>query len=57
MSTKFEVNNVTISTLLGYVESCIPSGFEKMTEPDYENFLKLRRIQMAKKVHQFFESL
>lgn len=38
-------------------ESCIPSGFEKMTEPDYENFLKLRRIQMAKKVHQFFESL
>lgn len=38
-------------------ENCIPSGFEQMEEPDYENFLKLRRILMAKKIRQYFDSL
>lgn len=38
-------------------ENCIPSGFEQMTEADYENFLKLRRILMARKIRQYFESL
>ena len=38
-------------------ENCIPSGFEDMTESDYENFLKLRRILMAKKIRQYFDSL
>lgn len=38
-------------------ENCIPSGFKDMTEPDYENFLKIRRQLMAKKVRQYFNDL
>lgn len=38
-------------------ENCIPSGFEDMTELDYENFLKLRRQLMAKKIRAYFNSL
>jgi hypothetical protein len=54
---KFGAINNTDDLKKNMAESCIPSGFEQMTEPDYENFLKLRRILMAKKIRQYFDSL
>lgn len=54
---KFGAINNTDDLKKNMAENCIPSGFEQMTEPDYENFLKLRRILMAKKIRQYFDSL
>lgn len=54
---KFGAINNTDDLKKNMTENCIPSGFEQMTEPDYENFLKLRRILMAKKIRQYFDSL
>ena len=38
-------------------ENCIPESFINMTIDDYEDFLKERRILMAKKIKQFYETL
>lgn len=38
-------------------ENCIPEQFANMTVDDYEEFLRQRRILMAKKVKKYYESL
>ena len=38
-------------------ENCIPEGFINMTVDDYDDFLKQRRVLMAKKIKDFYYSL
>ena len=38
-------------------ENCIPNGFEYMTKDNYQDFLKQRRILMAHKIKEYYESL
>lgn len=40
-----------------FEENCIPEDFDKYTVEDYEEFLKERRILMAKKIEKFYMSL
>ena len=37
--------------------NCIPENFPSMDVNDYTNFLKARRVLMAKKLREYFESL
>ena len=37
--------------------NCIPEGFENMTVENFEQFLKQRRILMAKKIKEYYYSL
>lgn len=37
-------------------ENCIPESFVGMSVGDYESFLKQRRVLMAQKIRQYFES-
>ena len=37
--------------------NCIPESFKDMTIDDYEEFLKLRRILMANKIKEYYNSL
>lgn len=38
-------------------ENCIPSNFSTMDVSNYDDFLKARRVLMAKKLKEYFESL
>lgn len=37
--------------------NCIPEGFDNMTLEDFDEFLKQRRILMAKKIEEYYYSL
>lgn len=37
--------------------NCIPEGFENMTVEDFDEFLKQRRVLMAKKIKEYYYSL
>ena len=37
--------------------NCIPEGFEKMNVDDFDDFLKRRRVLMAKKIREYYYSL
>ena len=37
--------------------NCIPEGFDNMTVEDFDEFLKQRRILMAKKIEEYYYSL
>lgn len=43
--------------LANMVENCIPESFVNMTVNNYMDFLKSRRVLMAQKLRQYFESL
>ena len=38
-------------------ENCIPNNFSTMDVNSYDDFLKARRVLMAKKLKDYFESL
>jgi hypothetical protein len=38
-------------------ENCIPSNFSTMDVSNYDDFLKARRVLMAKKLKEYFGSL
>lgn len=38
-------------------ENCIPTGFEKMTIKDYDNYLTKRRELMVEKIKKYYKSL
>lgn len=38
-------------------ENCLPDGFENMAVDDYQDFLAKRRILMAQKIRNYYESL
>ena len=42
---------------LNLEENCIPESFYTMTINDYEDFLKQRRILMARKIRKYYNSL
>ena len=37
--------------------NCIPKGFENMNVADFDEFLKQRRVLMAKKIKEYYYSL
>ena len=37
--------------------NCIPSNFSRMDVANFEDFLKQRRILMAQKIKQYYETL
>ena len=38
-------------------ENCIPADFINMTVDNYDEFLRQRRVLMAKKIQKYFENL
>ena len=59
----YSANNFTISanenTILreNLITNCIPAEIFTMTAADYDKFLKERRILMAKKIKEYYNSL
>ena len=37
--------------------NCIPKGFDNMTVENFDEFLKQRRVLMAKKIKEYYYSL
>jgi len=53
------VGTITNSTALieNLAANCIPNGIENMTAADYPEFLRQRRVMMAKKIKGYYYSL
>ncbi len=64
INNQCESGNATIGSILdkellktNMEANCIPENFERMTVDDYDEFLKQRRILMAKKIKKYYYSL
>ena len=53
------VGTITAKTALvdNLAANCIPTGVEKMTATGYPEFLRQRRMLMAKKIKEYYYSL
>lgn len=53
------VGTITDRTVLtdNLAANCIPNGIESMTAADYPEFMRQRRVMMAKKIKEYYYSL